>query len=1026
MKILKKCFAFLLAMIIIFGVSPANYLFGSRGIFDIHAHAVYSEGIYYYQKYSNSDYAEITGLNQYVAGAIVVPSTLGGYPVIKIPMSLFYNQLDITSVTVQAGITEIADEAFRGCTGLKSVSLPTGLLTIGNNEFYGCSALESIVIPDSVTSLGYGGFYNCVKLTDAVIGDGIVDLGSSLFLKCSSLKNVDLPANLKSIGYGVFDGCSVLKNISIPTSLKTIGDLAFLECTSLESIALPYGLLTLGKWVFMRDTSLVSAPLPDTLTSIGDSVFSGCSNLTAATISSGLTEIPDSMFENCYKLASVSIPDTITKIGNAAFSWCFALADLNWPSNLSSIGSNAFWFCNFTRLTLPEGLLTIGMNAFKQCGNLKIASVPSTVTALPDRMFQSCGNLLSLTVPNSVVNFGTDVFTECPNLKIYGNPGAVIETYANAKGIPYIYRVSYLITFNGGGGSGGISGFQYCGTALTAPAVTRTGYTFTGWLPAVPFVTPTADTTYTAQWTVNKYTITFKYGSAVTTYNLNYGDPVPAQPVPFHPDDLNIFTGWSPTVPATVPAQDTTYTALYTPVYTYTVSGGEATITDCSSLVTGALNIPAVLDGYPVKIIGYNSFKDCIGITAVTIPGSVTFIDVRAFDGCTGLTAITIPSSVTSIGNGSFQNCTTLAEINLPESLTDIGGTAFFNTAWLNAKPDGLVYLGKIFYKYKGTMPVDTTVEIISGTLGIAGGAFTSCSGLVKITLPTSITTIGSRAFYNCTGLTSITIPERVGMIGADCFKNCSNLTVYCYPNSYTEEYAIVNSLNYILVITVSFSLNGGTGRLPFTQTAHTGTIVTLPAQGNITRQYYTFLGWALTATATIPLESYTMQTANAKLYAVWRRVPVSLNALAGASTVINDNEHFIYGLAPAITQASFESGFVGIAGNGRLEYTLPGSEAFGTGTEVRLIDNVTGLVLKTYKIVIFGDVNGDGNVDSMDAGTMVDVENNMAHWDVLTDAVLYKAGNLNDGITVDSIDAGIVVDVENGMRTINQSTGLA
>ena len=65
------------------------------------------------------------------------------------------------------------------------------------------------------------------------------------------------------------------------------------------------------------------------------------------------------------------------------------------------------------------------------------------------------------------------------------------------------------VTFNANGGSGGRSVTLTSGTPLSAPTVTRTGYAFTGWSPAVPATVPERNTTYTAQWAANQYTIIF-------------------------------------------------------------------------------------------------------------------------------------------------------------------------------------------------------------------------------------------------------------------------------------------------------------------------------------------------------------------------------------------------------------------------------------------------------------------------------------------------------------------------------------
>ncbi|MBQ8381904.1 MAG: leucine-rich repeat domain-containing protein [Clostridia bacterium] len=63
----------------------------------------------------------------------------------------------------------------------------------------------------------------------------------------------------------------------------------------------------------------------------------------------------------------------------------------------------------------------------------------------------------------------------------------------------------------------------------------------------------------------------------------------------------------------------------------------------------------------------------------------------------------------------------------------------------------------------------------------IAELAFSSCSGLTSVTIPSSVTTIGNFAFAFCDNITSVTIPSSVTSIGYCVFAYCDNLTaVYC------------------------------------------------------------------------------------------------------------------------------------------------------------------------------------------------------------------------------------------------------
>ena len=161
----------------------------------------------------------------------------------------------------------------------------------------------------------------------------------------------------------------------------------------------------------------------------------------------------------------------------------------------------------------------------------------------------------------------------------------------------------YTMTFKLENGEADVVKTQDYATALTAPEPTKEGYTFKGWDAEVPATIPAADKTFTAQWQINQYTMTFKLenGEADVVKTQDYATALTA---PEPTKEGYTFKGWDAEVPATIPAADKTFTAQwqinqYT--MTFKLENGEADVVKTQDYATALTAPEPTKEGYTFK-----------------------------------------------------------------------------------------------------------------------------------------------------------------------------------------------------------------------------------------------------------------------------------------------------------------------------------------------------------------------------------------------------------------------------------------
>jgi hypothetical protein len=654
--------------------------------------------------------------------------------------SPFANNESVRSVTISDSVTNINEYLFHDCKELKEITIGNQVKSMGSGAFYGCDKLNKVFISS---------LFSWCNITFDLNSSNPLSHAKTLYLNGQPITDLKVPDGVETIKSFAFYGCSELESIYIPRSVKQIGNNVFTNCTNVKSLIIEDGLddiicgydnyisYSTGKACFF-DCPLEQLYLGRNITynaeqNYGYSPFYNKTTLTSLEIGDSVTCLNKNLFSKCTNIESVTIPKSIKKIEIGVFDGCTALSKIN-IQDLSS-------WCNIT-FGFRSNPLNIAKHLYLNNELLTHVVIPKDVKEIKEYSFSGCTSIKTIELHDSIARIGDDAFSRCSSLTDINIPNSVTDINGAA-----FYECTKLSSIKLGEGLVNIVSNAFFGCTSLRKVI-------------------------------NFSNLNIIAGSEEFGYVAKYADVVVSQ------NDERV--------------DDFFFRSKDNDNVLIAYIGHEKTVTPPSNYKNQNYRI------------GKSAFASCSELYSISIPTCVTSIDDYAFSNCYSLKKVTIETgdSILTMGyngweKGLFYDCPleeitilrniiygtnltqgyspfynkeTLEEIKFGDNVTMLPNAAFEGTMWYQKQNNGVVYIGRILYKYKGVMPTNSNITLKEGTKGVAGLAFKDCSNLNSISFPNSVVYIGSNAFNGCLNLTSIFIPDGVKHVGDYSFANCTNL----------------------------------------------------------------------------------------------------------------------------------------------------------------------------------------------------------------------------------------------------------
>lgn len=475
--------------------------------------------------------------------------------------------------------------------------------------------------------------------------------------------------------------------------------------------------------------------------------FAPC-GLTEYSIPEGITSIGDRAFydidynydEDMIHLESVSFPSTLKSIGKEAFKACHSLKNISNLDGLEKVEDEAFSDTGLESVSLPDGC-EVGSYVFRYCKQLTYASLPKTLTSIPEGIFSGCQSLSTIALPDNYTSIKESAFSDCATLESFVYPSSLtrVEGYAfgGCKALESIVLPSSL---------------SYIGDA----AFSRSGIKSVVIPNSVTYLgqgafssTPLEEISFEDGCKISRLLeSTFAYTN-LSTVTIPSSVSCIEQEV-F--ENCKLLTTVSFQENSTMSKFENYENSKYGTFY------------GCTSL--SKIELPATLTD-----LGFSTFYGCTSLSEIVIPEAVERISQYTFFG-SGLTKVTIPDAVNAIDKQAFYECKKLEEIHLGSGLESLHLTSFLgcpsikkitssSPAYLSSD-DNLFLMSRdgevMLFATANEVESYTFPETVKGaTLKKIGPLLLGFSNSIKtVSLPATLEVIGAKSLCSESGISTI------------------------------------------------------------------------------------------------------------------------------------------------------------------------------------------------------------------------------------------------------------------------------